>query len=64
MSRKFLSPVNLPSSIEPPAVATAGDLFFKADELVVYYYNGESWGPVGGGSAGSTDVALVWWLGI
>lgn len=51
MSRRFLTPVNLPSGVTLPSVGSAGDLFFKSDEGKVYVHTGSAWaiqqGPTG-----------------
>ncbi len=43
MSKKFLTPVGLPSGNTLPSVGSAGDLFFKADEEKVYVHNSTGW---------------------
>lgn len=51
MSRKFLTPVGLPSGVTLPSVGFSGNLFFKSDENKVYVHTGTSWvvqqGPTG-----------------
>lgn len=51
MSKRFLTPVGLPSGATLPSVGSAGDLFFKSDENKVYVHTGSSWtiqqGPTG-----------------
>jgi hypothetical protein len=43
LSKKFLTPVGLPSGNTLPSVGSAGDLFFKADEDAVYVHDGSAW---------------------
>lgn len=52
MSRKFLTPVNLPSGTDLPLSGRAGDLFYKLDDELIYAHNGTAWVPP------TTDVAL------
>lgn len=65
MSRRFLTPVGLPSGNTLPSVGSAGDLFYKLDELKIYVHDGSTWviaqGSGGGASAVSdlTDVELT-----
>lgn len=51
MSRKFLTPPNLPHGNTLPATGSIGDLFYKSDEEVIYSYTGTAWtaavGPAG-----------------
>lgn len=62
MSRKFLTPPNLPHGTTLPTGGSTGDLFYKTDEEVIYTYSGSAWvvsaGPVGPtgptGSSGAT----------
>lgn len=64
MSKRFLTPVGLPSGATLPSVGSAGDLFFKSDENKVYVHTGSSWivqqGPTGTtgptGPTGSTGA--------
>jgi hypothetical protein len=51
MSRKFLTPVNLPHGSSLPSTGTEGDLFYKTDDDKVYSYNGTAWVAVSGGEA-------------
>ena len=63
MSRKFLTPVGLPSGSTVPAAGSAGDLFFKTTDTTVYAHDGTSWvaqktaagegGNIDGGTSGS-----------
>lgn len=56
MSRKFLTPVNLPKGNILPSVGTAGDLFYKLDEQKVYVHDGSTWVVTqGGGSFSALD---------
>lgn len=43
MSRKFLTPVNLPSGANLPSVGSIGDLFFKTTDQKVYTYTNAGW---------------------
>jgi hypothetical protein len=43
LSKKFLTPVGLPSGNTLPSVGSSGDLFFKADEEKVYVHNNTGW---------------------
>jgi len=59
LSKKFLTPVGLPSGNTLPSVGSAGDLFFKTDENKVYVHTGSAWivqqGPTGPtGATGET----------
>ena len=53
MSRRFLTPVNLPKGTTLPSVGSAGDLFYKSDEQKIYAHNGTTW-VIAQGSAGSS----------
>lgn len=50
MSRKFLTPVNLPKGSTLPSAGSVGDLFYKLDEESIYAHNGTSWEVTGGSS--------------
>jgi hypothetical protein len=50
LSRKFLTPVGLPSGNTLPSVGSSGELFFKADEQTIYVHNGSAWVPADSGS--------------
>lgn len=50
MSRKFLTPVGLPSGSALPAVGSVGDLFFKTTDGVIYAHDGTTWVAQGGSS--------------
>ena len=51
MSRKFLTPVNLPKGNTLPSAGSAGDLFYKLDEQSIYAHNGTAWEIAQGGGA-------------
>ena len=53
MSKKFLTPVGLPSGNTLPSVGSAGDLFFKTNEQSIYVHTGSEW-IISGGGSGST----------
>lgn len=56
MSRKFLTPPQLPSGATLPALGAEGDLFFKSDELKIFVHNGTEWVLAqGGGDGGNID---------
>ena len=61
MSRRFLTPVNLPGGTSFPSVATIGDLFYRTDLQSIYAYNGTSWesGDAVTNIASLTDVELT-----
>jgi hypothetical protein len=58
LSRKFLTPVGLPSGSSLPAAGSVGDLFFKTSDGFIYAHNGTTWVVQGGVDAEST-VYLV-----
>jgi hypothetical protein len=43
LSKKFLTPVNLPSGASLPSVGSIGDLFFKTTDQKVYTYTNAGW---------------------
>jgi hypothetical protein len=43
LSKKFLTPVNLPSGDNLPSVGSIGDLFFKTTDQKVYTYTNTGW---------------------
>jgi hypothetical protein len=43
LSKKFLTPVNLPSGANLPSVGSIGDLFFKTTDQRVYTYTNTGW---------------------
>lgn len=57
MSRRFLTPVNLPKGNSLPLSGTAGDLFFKLDEQKIYVHNGTDWAVAQGGGSSTTVSA-------
>lgn len=57
MSRKFLTPPRLPSGSTLPAAGSAGDLFFKSDELKIYVHDGTTW-VIAQGSGGGGGVTV------
>ena len=60
MSRKFLTPVNLPHGSNLPAAGSTGDLFFLTSDHKVYSHNGISWtSPSSGGSETLTGLSDV-----
>lgn len=54
MSKKFLTPVGLPTGVTNPSVGRTGDLFYRTDESAVYIYNGIAWEPLQGGGGSYT----------
>ena len=65
MSKKFLTPVGLPTGNTLPSVGSAGDLFFKADEQKVYVHNNTGWvladtvGTIATGTWNGTTIAIA-----
>jgi len=53
LSRKFLTPVNLPHGSTLPAVGSTGDLFFLTSDAKIYTFDGSNWVAPSGGSSGS-----------
>jgi hypothetical protein len=43
MSKRFLTPVNLPSGANLPSVGSIGDLFFRTTDGAVYAYTASGW---------------------
>ena len=43
MSKRFLTPVNLPSGSSLPSVGRIGDLFFRTTDGAVYAYTATGW---------------------
>jgi hypothetical protein len=43
MSKKFLTPVGLPSGTSNPSSGAAGDLFFRSDLGQIQIYTGSAW---------------------
>lgn len=58
MSRRFLTPVNLPKGNSLPLSGSAGDLFYKLDEQKIYVHNGTEW-VIAQGSGGQTTVSAT-----
>jgi hypothetical protein len=59
MSRRFLTPVNLPSGANLPSVGSVGDLFFKTTDQSVYSYTSSGWTSLGGNSLSELgDVSI------
>jgi hypothetical protein len=61
LSKKFLTPVNLPSGANLPSVGSIGDLFFKTTDQKVYTYTNTGWTASGGSSSLSelTDTTIT-----
>lgn len=64
MSRRFLTPVSVPSHSDFPVHGTAGDIFFHSVQLTPYIHDGTNWGPMGGGGgsgvpAGGTEGQII-----
>lgn len=61
MSRRFLTPVNLPKGSTLPSVGNTGDLFFKTDEQKIYAYSGTAWlsGQAAAAISELSDVELT-----
>lgn len=61
MSRRFLTPVNLPGGTSFPPAGTVGDLFYRTDLQSLYAYNGTTWeaGDAVTSIANLTDVQLT-----
>lgn len=67
MSRKFLTPIQLPAGSASPASGVLGSLFYRSDLGQIVFYNGTEWvslstgttvAPVdGGSSSGYLDIA-------
>lgn len=55
MSKRFLTPVNLPSGVTLPLVGIAGDLFFRTTDSSIYVHTGSAWEIAQGGGGGSLD---------
>jgi len=56
MSKRFLTPPNLPSGSSLPSSGAVGDLFFKTDTNEIYAYDGTQW-VVAEGPTGPTGAA-------
>lgn len=57
MSRRFLTPVNLPHGSTLPSVGVTGDLFFKTTDSTIYTYTGSAWTAVQGAGGGASALA-------
>lgn len=58
MSKRFLTPPNLPSGATLPLSGIAGDLFFKSDEAKIYVHNGVEWVIAQGSGGGGGGVVV------
>ena len=58
MSKRFLTPPNLPSGSSLPASGVAGDLFFKSDESKIYVHDGTQWVIAQGSGGGGGGVTV------
>jgi hypothetical protein len=57
LSRKFLTPVNLPHGPNLPAAGFTGDLFFKTTDNKVYTHDGTSWTAASSGGGGASVLS-------
>ena len=57
MSKKFLTPVGLPSGNTLPAAGSSGDLFFKDDEDAIYVHTGSAWASTKGSTYSVSESA-------
>jgi hypothetical protein len=53
LSRRFLTPVNLPHGSSLPAVGSVGDLFYNTSDSYIYSHSGSVWARADSASAGS-----------
>lgn len=53
MSVKRLVSLNAVALASDPANATTGDFYYNTTQQVLRYYNGTTWNPIGGASAGA-----------
>lgn len=58
MSKRFLTPLNLPSGASLPSSGTIGDLFFKSDAKQLHTYDGTQWVVVQGEGGGTGNVSV------
>lgn len=58
MSKRFLTPPNLPSGSSLPSSGIAGDLFFKSDEAKIYVHDGTQWVIAQGSGGGGGGVTV------
>jgi hypothetical protein len=56
LSKKFLTPVNLPSGANLPSVGSIGDLFFKTTDQKVYTYTNTGWTDSSGGASSLSEL--------
>jgi hypothetical protein len=63
MTKRFLTPIRLPSLNSDPENPEAGEMYFNSSSNIIRQYNGTSWkdipDSVSGGS-GQTDWSLYW----
>lgn len=59
MSKRFLTPPNLPSGLTLPAVGRTGDLFYLTDDEKIYVHNGTAWVVVQGAGGGGGSSIIV-----
>ena len=59
MSKKFLTPVNLPSGDNLPSVGSIGDLFFKTTDQKVYTYTTSGWTAPNDGASSLSQLEDV-----
>ena len=58
MSKKFLSPINLPQGTANPSSGNTGDLFYRTDLSAIVSYDGTQWTPLIPGTS-SEDVVEI-----
>jgi hypothetical protein len=46
MSKKFLTPITLPTLSSSPTGISAGSIYYDSDDLGIQVYNGSSWKKV------------------
>lgn len=66
MSKKFLTPVQLPSGATNPTVSGSGTLFFNTTLGSLVVYNGTEWVTLSAAGSGDIDGGLVtvgYWFG-
>lgn len=59
MSRRFLTPVNLPKGNSLPSSGIAGDLFYRLSDLKIYVHNGTEWVIAQGSGSGGGAATLA-----
>lgn len=57
MSKRFLTPPNLPSGTPVPAVGTIGDLFYETVEQKIFVHDGTTWVIAQGSGGGGVTVS-------